>query len=248
MGFDFPGSGFTAAVAASGTVTCGSDAAAADGNSVTIGDGLTPAKVYEYDKSSNGVAGTNISWAAGTTAASNATALRLLILANQPGLSVVDNLAGVLTITHKWPGLGGNVTITKSGAGAVSAVTGLSGGLSAVATTITADTTVKLHKVKGRSLHVTRVHINLPAGLVQSATDYANIKLLKGASTVVANWSTQLTTGNGTLTADTPTELVLTATVANQYLADGDQLSLFIDVTGTPTVPSGRIVVEGFEI
>src|SRR3990167_10012911 len=84
--FEAPG---VAAVAATGTILCTTDAAAADGDTVTVGDGINPAITFEYDKSANGVAGTNTVWAAGTTAASNATALRLLILAKFPSLSVV---------------------------------------------------------------------------------------------------------------------------------------------------------------
>ncbi len=246
MSFDYPGSGFVAAVAATGTITCAANTAAADGDTVTIGDNFTAAKVYEYDKSSNGVTATRVSWAVGTTAASNATALAALIVANQPAFTVVDNLAGVLTLTQKWPGLGGNVTIASSG-GVISAKTGMAGGLSAVATSITADTTIKLHKDKGRGLRIERVHLNVPVGLAASASDWCNFKLLKGASTIMANFST-LNTAQGTITADTPVEMVLSATVANRFLADGDQLSLFLDITGSPTVPPGRIVVEGYEL
>lgn len=246
MSYNFPGSGFTAGVKATGSITCGTDAAATDGNSVTICDGVTK-KTYEYDKSVNGVAAGNVTWLTGTTAAGNATALATLIAAQQPAISVSDNLAGVLTLTNNWPGTGGNVAVTKSGTGAVSAVTGMTGGLLEVATSITADTTVKLYKAKTTSLHITRAYLNLPVGLAQDAANYCNFKLLKGASTIVANWST-LTGANGTITADTPIDLVLTATLADLYLADADQLSLFIDITGSTTVPPGRLVVEGFEL
>lgn len=235
-----------AAVKATGTITCGTDAAATDGDSVTIGDGINPAVTYEYDKSVNGVAGGHKTWLTGTTADGNSLALRTLILANQPAFSVVDAL-GVLTLTNNWPGLGGNVTITKSGTGAVSAVTGMSGGLSAVATTITASTTVKLHKIERRGIKIQRVTLNLPAGLVQDASNYATFQILKGAS-VAYSWSTQTTTGQGTITADTAVDLVASGTVANLSLADGDQLSFAIIIAGTTTVPSGIIVIEGHEL
>lgn len=111
----------------------------------------------------------------------------------------------------------------------------------------TSDTTVKLLKVKGRSIAVERVMLNLPAGLAASGTDYVNYKLLKGASTVAFNWSTQ-TGHEGTITADTPVELVITVTPHNAVFDDGDIMSLFIDTTGSPTSPAGRLVIEGHEI
>lgn len=241
MSLNFPGSGFTAAVAASGTITCDTNANGADGNTVTIGDGISPAVVYEYDKSANGVAGTNVSWAAGTTAASNATALRLLILAQQPSLSVADNLAGVLTITHRWPGTGGNITITKSG-NVVSAVTGLSGGLQEVATAITATTTIKLHKAL-RPMKLEKAQLISPTGLAADAANYYTITLKKG-STVMATWST-LTGQEGALTADTFKDMTLSGTAANLIAATDDVLSLVCTLTGTQTLPAGRLVIHG---
>ncbi len=240
MTFNFPQTG----LGASGTVTADTNANMADGNVVVLSDGIRIV-TYEYDKSANGVTAGNTSWTAGTTAATVATNLKTAINATQPAFTVADNLAGVLTITNNWPGAGGNVTMTKTSASAL-AVTGMSGGVNP-AGSLLADTTIKLHKVKGRGVRVDRVHLNLPAGLANSSSAYANFKVLKGASTVVATWSTQ-DTAQGTITADTPVELVLTATIANRFLADGDVLSLFVDVTGTPTVPPGRIVVEGYEL
>ena len=126
-------------------------------------------------------------------------------------------------------------------------VSGLSGGLAEVATTVTADTTVKLHKVLGRALRVTRCEIINPTGLAQDASNYCNFKLIQGASTLIANWSTQ-TGQTGSLAANTPSDMTLTATTANLDVADTATMSLFIDVTGTVTVPPGRIVVEGYEL
>ncbi len=248
MGYDFPGSGFTAAVAATGLITCVTNANMADSDYLTIGDGLTPAKLYEYDKGADGVTSGRVQWVAGATSAAQCAAtLRTAILANQPAFTVTDNLDGTLSLAHKWPGLGGNVTITENVANAGFLVAGMSGGAAAVATSVTADTTIKLLKISGRSVRVARVTLNLPLGLAQDASNYCNFKLLKGASTVVANFST-LTGANGTITADTPVNMVLSGTDANLVLSDTDQMSLFIDVTGSTTVPPGRIVIEGFEI
>ncbi len=101
-------------VIAVGTIVCDTNAAASDGDTVTVGDGSTTV-IFEYDKAADGVTGGRTSWAAGTTAASNATALKLLIEAAFPTtLTVTDNLAGTLTITPVTQ-YAGNVPITKSG-------------------------------------------------------------------------------------------------------------------------------------
>lgn len=240
LSFNFPVTG----VGATGTVTADTNANMTDGNTVSLSDGFRTV-TYEYDKSANGVTAGNISWAAGTTAASVATNLRTAIIAQQPAFTVVDGGAGVLTITNNWPGSGGNVTTTKVSASAL-AVTGMSGGVSPEGGFV-ADTTIKLWKCKLRGLRLERVQLNLPSGLAGNASNFCNFKVIKGASTVMANWST-LNTLQSTITADTPVELVITSTVADRFLADGDQLSLFLDVTGTLTVPPGRIVLEGTEL
>jgi hypothetical protein len=95
---------------ASGTIVCAANAAAADGDIVTVGDGLTTV-TFEYDKTGNGVVAGRTAWAVGTTAASNATALRLLILAAFPTFTVTDSLAGTLTVKNP----NGNVTIVRVG-------------------------------------------------------------------------------------------------------------------------------------
>jgi hypothetical protein len=114
---------------------------------------------------------------------------------------------------------------------------------------VSADTTQKFDGIKRRSVRVDRVWLSCPTGVTANGSNFVNFKVIKGASTVMANWTTATgVTGQGTITASTPIELVLTSTVADRYLADGDVLSLFIDVTGTITVPLGRIVVEGTEL
>lgn len=238
--FEHPG---VATVAATGTITCGTDAAATDGNSVTIGDGINAAVTFEYDKSANGVAGSNTTWAAGTTAASNATALRLLILAAFPALSVADDLAGVLTLTHRWPGTGGNITITKSGTGAVSAVTGMSGGIDA--SSHNATYTKKLMTTQ-RAMRVDKVEYINPTGLAGHATQYWEVAL-KGGATVMAQWSTDSdVVGEGTLTANAVNNLTLSATDASTVAAAGVVLSLALTKVSTAAnLPAGRIVVHG---
>ncbi len=233
-----------ALAAATGTIVCAANAAAADGDIVTVGDGMNPAVTYEYDKSSNGVTATRVAWAVGTTAASNATALAALIAANQPGLTVVDDLAGNLALTHKWPGVGGNVTITRTG-GVITSVTGMAGGSSGA---VAATATQKVPKLP-RDYRVASVQLYVPAGFVASATDYWTVAL-KNGSTVVASWSTQTTGGSpggqGTITAATPVVMTNNATDASLVFAAGDVPSLVMTKTGTPSsLPLTRIDVHG---
>jgi hypothetical protein len=114
----------------SGTITCVTKANLAEGDYCTVGDGIVPAKLYEFDLAPNGVvAGRIVVDVSGATSAADVAAiLRTAILANQPSLGVVDNADGTLTITHQWPGDGGNVTMTENVTNAGFLVTGLTGG------------------------------------------------------------------------------------------------------------------------
>jgi hypothetical protein len=115
---------------ATGTITCVAKASLAEGDYVTIGDGFTPAKLYEFDLAPNGVTAGRIvvDVSTDTTAAQVAARLRTAILANQPALAVVDNSDGTLSITHNWAGAGGNVAMTENVTNAGFLVSGLSGG------------------------------------------------------------------------------------------------------------------------
>lgn len=246
--YHFPQTG----VAATGLITCVTNANMADTDFITINSGVGKPVLYEYDKSANGVTAGRVSWTAGASSAADVAAtLRTAILANQTELNVVDNANGTLTVSHRWPGAGGNNALSETVANAGFLVSGLSGGVDPCGSVL-ADTTVKLDKVRasGRSRKLERATLALPAGFTADGTNFVNFKLLKGASTVMANWSTN-TTGNGgqgTIAANTFVELVLSGTTANLYLADTDELSLFIDVTGSPTVPPGVIVTEFAEL
>lgn len=115
---------------ATGTITCVAKASMVDTDFMTIGDGLTPAKVYEFDVAGNGVTGgrVQVNISTDTTAAQVAARLRTAILANQPALSVVDNADGTLSLQHNWLGSGGNVAMSENVANAGFLVTGMSGG------------------------------------------------------------------------------------------------------------------------
>jgi len=95
------------------TIVCDTNANMADGDTVTINDGINSAKVYEYDKAADGVAGSNVTWTAGTTAATVATNLAAAINASPPNASVVATVSGA-TVTVK--STIGNLTTTKSSA------------------------------------------------------------------------------------------------------------------------------------
>lgn len=111
--------------------------------------------------------------------------------------------------------------------------------------TVTADTTVKLDKIpSGQKLRIDSVQYVNPTGLATDAANYFNIKILKGAATVVANWST-LTGAEGTIAANTFVSLTMSSTDADKVFTAADELSYFLDETGTATLPAGRIVIRG---
>ena len=245
--FEHPSSGaWTAAAAATGTITCATVANLADSDYMTIGDGINPPVLYEFDVAGDGVTAgrVQVNVSADTTAAQVAARLRTAILANQPALSVTDNADGTLTVTSDIAGAHANITITENVTHASFTVAGLTGGAAETAN-ITADTTIKLWKLPRQAL-ITRVLYINPTGLAEDANNHFNIKLLKGAATVVANWSTDSDlAGTNSIAADTFIELTLTATHADRLFAKDDIMSLYLDEGGTASLPPGRLVVEG---
>ncbi len=117
-------------VAATGTITCATQANTDDNDNVTIGDGFQTAKVYEFDKAGDGVTAgrVQVNISTDTTAETVALRLKTAIEANQPLFTVTTNGAGVVTLTHKVKGTLGNITITEDVTHASFAVTGMSGG------------------------------------------------------------------------------------------------------------------------
>lgn len=231
-------SAFTAP--AVGTVTCDTNANQADTDTVTLSDGVV-SRIYEYDKAANGVTAGRVSWAAGTTAATVCANLRTAILGATSAFTVVDN-SGSITITNNWPGAAGNVASAKSSASAL-AVTGMTGGQgNGSGNTVT--TTAKRWKTKGRAFRVDRVVLDVPAGFTQDASNYWTVAVKDGATTM-AQWATQ-TSQQGTVAADTPVDLVLSATDANLVAAAGDTLSVVITKTGSPAAfPTAVLVIDG---
>jgi hypothetical protein len=109
---------------------------------------------------------------------------------------------------------------------------------------VTADTTIQLFRIPaGKKFRLLSAEYINVTGLTQDASNYFDIKVLKG-STVMANFST-LTGAQGTIAADTFVDLVNSATDANLVAAAADAIKLFLDETGTATLPAGRIVIHG---
>ena len=114
---------------ATGLITCTTKANYVDTDYMTISDGINPAVRYEFDTAGDGASsGVAVNISGATTAVDVAGILRTAIIANQPGLEVTDNADGTLTITHRWPGVGGNNTMTENVTNAGHTVSGLSGG------------------------------------------------------------------------------------------------------------------------
>lgn len=111
---------------------------------------------------------------------------------------------------------------------------------------VTGDLTVKLWKVPaGRSFRLDRALYINPTGLAEDASNHFNVKVLKG-STIMANWSTDSDlAGTNSIPADTFIDLTLSSTDADTVAAAADVISLFLDETGTQTLPAGRVVLEG---
>lgn len=109
---------------------------------------------------------------------------------------------------------------------------------------VSADATTKEYKTRSdRFFVVDKVQYVNATGLAADASNTFNIKLL-GGSTVLANWDT--TTGQqGAITADTFIDMVLNSTAANLCLAPDTVVSLFLDKTGTQTLPAGKVVIHG---
>jgi hypothetical protein len=117
-------------VVATGTVTCVPKVNLVDTDYMTIGDGISPPKLYEFDTAGNGVTAGRIqvNVSGDTTAPDVCARLKAAIDSNQPILASA-NVSGVLTITHDLAGTFANVSITENVANAGFLVSGMSGGI-----------------------------------------------------------------------------------------------------------------------
>ncbi len=254
----------TLPVAASMTVTVDTNANMADGNVVTICDGQRKV-TYEYDKSANGVTAGNVNWGVGAgTAAQSATTLVTAITANQPGVIATNGggTLGTVTVTSRWPGAGGNNTLSSCTSVGTLAVTQMSGGLDGVLGAASVPTTVGTLGVLGTadalgvaatstfelltldtSERIDKVEIVNPTGFAGHATAYWTLALKQGTTTI-ASWST-LSSAESTITGHTPANMTLSATDANRICPGGGLLKLVLTKTSTPIpFPNGRIVIH----
>lgn len=243
--FDHPAPGVASGpVAATGLITCTTFANMDDNDTLTIGDGINPAVLFAFDTAGDGVAsGVAVDISGETTAIEVAAVLAPLIAAALPALTVTDNLDGTISLAHKWPGAGGNVTITEAVTHAAFTVSGMSGGAAADTTGATAS--IKLMTAQ-RAMRIDKVEYVNPTGLAGHGSNYWEIALKKG-STTMAQWSTDSdVAGQGTLTANAIVNPVLSATDANRVAAAGDVLSLVLTkVASAANLPAGRLIVHG---
>ncbi len=111
---------------------------------------------------------------------------------------------------------------------------------------VTVDTTVKIFRTGNRPFRVGRVRYVNPTGVAQSDTNWWVLNLQHGAGpTVAASYSTKTTGGQGTIAANTFVDLVLAADPGMVVPANTD-VSVFLDLTGTLTLPPGRFQIEGW--
>lgn len=108
----------------------------------------------------------------------------------------------------------------------------------------TASASYVLAFTPARKFRVRRVMYVNPTGLAADAANYFNLQLRKDATDVVANWSTE-TGQEGALTGDAPVEFTLSATDADLVCDAGTVLDLNLALTGTQTLPAGRLTIEG---
>ena len=108
---------------------------------------------------------------------------------------------------------------------------------------VTADTTTKEWKNRSdRYFLIESARYVNPTGLAQDASNTFNLKVLNAAA-VAANWDT--TTGQqGTIAADTFVDFV-NGSEANRLVAPDGIVSLFLDETGTATLPAGKLIIHG---
>lgn len=114
---------------------------------------------------------------------------------------------------------------------------------------LTANAAVKLYKVPaGRSFVLDRAAYINPTGLVEdNADNFAGA--VKNGSVVMAtlfNTDANLVPDTGaSLAANTFVEGALSATATELWAAPADVVSVAFTLTGTQTLPVGRLVLEG---
>ncbi len=251
LAYSHPAPGVAAGpVAATASFVCETNANMADSDYITIGDGgLNPPLSFEYDKSANGVTGGSVAVTAGAgTAIQTATSFVTAINAAQLAVTAsnVGGTSATVTLTHDIPGVIGNeATLTENVAAAGFTVSGATFSGGAAADTTGATATTKLFTAQ-RKMRVDKIEYINPTGLAGHSSNYWEIALKK-ATTVIGQWSTDSdVAGQGTLTADTFVNPVLSSTDADLVIAVDDVVSLALTkAASAANLPAGRIVVHG---
>lgn len=108
----------------------------------------------------------------------------------------------------------------------------------------TADTTLFAYQVPaGRTLVIDSVVYHNDTGLAQDAANFFHLKVQdSGATQVAADWSTE-TGQEGAIAADTPVALT-NGTLANRTFVAGTRINVFLDETGTQTLPAGTFQIN----
>jgi hypothetical protein len=110
---------------------------------------------------------------------------------------------------------------------------------------LTVDLLTEMYEVPvGRSLVLDRVLYVSSTGLAASDTDFVIIKVLNG-SAVAASWSTKATGGNGALPIGILVKPALSSVPSDVNARPGTRIKLSLDLTGAPTLPLGKVRVEG---
>jgi len=105
----------------------------------------------------------------------------------------------------------------------------------------TADTTIFLMETPTDKFFILDEAVYYNAtGLAQDGTNFFDIQLKHG-TTVLANWSTE-TGEEGTIAADTPVRLT---NGSNLVVPPDTRLNLFLDESGSATLPIGKIQLVG---
>lgn len=224
-------------------ITCTAKANYIDGeNMAVIKDAFGNTYTFEADPAGDGATGTAVDISGSTTAADVGTVLYGVLAASglADSVSFVDNLDGTISLTHKHAGNVFNTTITENVANAGHTVAGFTGGQDRE---FTATDTLKL-MTAARRMRIDQVEFVLPDGFTEHATNFWDLELKKD-STVVAEYSTD-SADEGTVTADTLTDMTLSATDANLVVDATDVLSLVVTKNASAAdLPPGQLFIHG---
>jgi hypothetical protein len=109
----------------------------------------------------------------------------------------------------------------------------------------TATQTIKVYKVPvGRKLRIDRASYINVTGLALDPSNFF-VGTLKNGATVAATLFNTNTSGGAALTANTFFDAVLSATDSARIFAAGDIILLVNTLTGTQTLPTGTLILEG---